>query len=82
MNTDLTILVQSFGPIAFGLVSLLVIWSRIVGPELRAQREMVIKIASITSELRQSVSDLEQTTDKLRDAVAKFKATEANHGVR
>jgi hypothetical protein len=65
-------LVQSFGPIAFGLVALLVIWARIVAPELRAQREMVIKIASITSELRESMRELGQTADRLRDAAAKL----------
>lgn len=72
MNTEATMLVQSFGPIAFGLVALLVIWARIVAPELRAQREMVIKIASITSELRESMRELGQTADRLRDAAAKL----------
>jgi len=72
VNTEATMLVQSFGPIAFGLVALLVIWARIVAPELRAQREMVIKIASITSELRESMRELGQTADRLRDAAAKL----------
>ena len=59
LSNELVLLLQAFGPVAFGVISLLIIWARIVGPELAAQRQMMIAVAQLTADLKVSIDRLE-----------------------
>lgn len=59
VTNEVGLLIQAFGPVAFGVVALLIIWARIVGPELAAQREMMLTVAQLTADLKGSIDRLE-----------------------
>lgn len=53
-----------YGPIAFGVVALVVIWEVIVGPELHAQRSVA---ASQTAAITASVEEIRGAAKMLAD---------------
>jgi hypothetical protein len=59
LGNELGLLIQAFGPVAFGVIALLIIWARIVGPELAAQRQMMLTVAQLTADLKVSIDRLE-----------------------
>lgn len=53
---------RQYGPIAFGLVALLVLWTQIVAPELRTARDQV---AATAVAFASAASDLAKTSERL-----------------
>lgn len=53
---------KQYGPIAFGLVALLLLWSIIVAPELKAARD---QLASTAAAFASAASDLAKTSERL-----------------
>ena len=71
-RTVLEILIQFYGPYAFGLISLVIMWFAIVQPELRANRidhdanaQLVQQMREVSNTMLQTSRILERATDRL-----------------
>lgn len=60
MNDATAAIIQSFGPIAFGVVALLVIWKWIVKPELDAARTNTAAVANLIASLTALTGEVRQ----------------------
>jgi hypothetical protein len=72
-------LVQSFGPIAFGLFSVLVIWRHVVLPELDKQKLILNQVERITNTANETARANERAAAELRqtlDSARRFWVTE------
>jgi hypothetical protein len=61
--TEAARIIDAFGPIAFGLVSLLVLWRYIVAPELARSR-------SVAELLGRTVADIGRAVESAKEAAA------------
>lgn len=61
-----------YGPYAFGVVSLLLIWYTIVRPELANNRISTVEIRSISDTQRQTAQILDRTTGRLEAVAAQL----------
>lgn len=72
------ILISSYGPIAFGLVALLILWKWIVGPQLVKNDEAAMAMADATNAMKASADTTGGAAECAKDAAASAKsATEA-----
>ena len=63
------VLVSNYGPIAFGLVSVLVLWKVIVGPSLEKNRVDVTAIKAVADQMHAIAMTTKSTVDRL-EAIA------------
>lgn len=68
----LRLLGATYGPYAFGLISLLVVWYSIVAPTLANNRVDVEAFREITTQLRDTSASVAQSAKLVNDAVMKM----------
>lgn len=59
------LVLSNYGPLAFGLVSLLAIWTLIVGPELERNRIQSDKLLLVADSIKEAANAVKSATDKL-----------------
>lgn len=64
----------TYGPYAFGLISLLVVWYAIVAPTLATNRVDVSAFREVSAQLRDTAASVAQSAKLVNDAVAKMDA--------
>jgi hypothetical protein len=64
----------TYGPYAFGLISLLVVWYAIVAPTLNTNRVDVDAFRQVSTQLRDTAASVAQSAKLVNDAVAKMDA--------
>lgn len=62
----------TYGPYAFGLISLLVVWYSIVAPTLATNRVDVDAFREVSEQLRDTAASVAQSARLVNDAVAKM----------
>ena len=70
---------KDYGPIAFGVVALIILWKVIVAPELTAQRAtstiQTATLESASEELRQTAASLRMTAETQRETAYTMRQT-------
>lgn len=85
-----TFYLKTFGPSAFGVLTLILIWQFIVAPQLEAsklnfdkleqiseqKRQLIVKMLEVSQSLERTANTMQQTTIKLDDIVERVARTQ------
>lgn len=67
--------IQSYGPIAFGLVSVIILWRVIIAPELELQRAGIQELAKITNATVSTAEKCKDATERAENIAQILAAT-------
>lgn len=67
----LDLIIKNYGPYAFGLISLLIMWYVIVAPELARNRVQFDQLQSLAETMRDTAEIIKDAAREIRDAQGK-----------